>query len=62
MSKLLIYPDRTSEYRWKLIDDNGRIIANGGEAFFDANGVERSIENVRTEMERAEVLRLSPEK
>jgi uncharacterized protein YegP (UPF0339 family) len=31
--KIQIYKDKASEYRWRLVAPNGRIIADGGEGY-----------------------------
>lgn len=41
-----VYPADGGQYRWRRVDGNGRIIANGGEAFSSLDAVRRSIDNV----------------
>jgi uncharacterized protein YegP (UPF0339 family) len=45
--KFVPYVDAAGAHRWRLVDTNGRIIADGAEGYVDRHGVERAIDNVR---------------
>lgn len=45
-----VYPAEDGHWRWRRRDANGRIIANGGEAFDSKSNVHRSIDNVVEEI------------
>ncbi len=48
-AKFVIYKDKSSEYRWKLVHTNGQIIANSGEGYKAkanaTNGIKSVLEN-----------------
>jgi len=45
-SKLETYEDAAGDWRWRLKSSNGRIIANGGEAFHSKSSCRSSWSNV----------------
>jgi uncharacterized protein len=47
MYRFQLYRDTASEYRWRLLAPNGRIIADSGEGYVDRGGAKRAAENVR---------------
>ena len=52
MSEYVIYKGKDrgdQQWRWRLKDDNGEIIAHGGEAFRDKAGVMASIKKIKNE-------------
>lgn len=40
------YQDESGEWRWRLRDDNNRIIAESGEGYDSEANVDRAVENV----------------
>jgi uncharacterized protein YegP (UPF0339 family) len=44
--KIEIYVDGNSEYRWRAVEANGRIIAVSGEGYVRFDGAERAVQNV----------------
>jgi uncharacterized protein YegP (UPF0339 family) len=53
-----LYEDRAGEYRWRLVHDNGNVIADSGEGYASAGGARRGIESVKTNAPGAGVERL----
>ena len=47
-AKFQIYADTSSNYRWRLKDGNGVIIASSGESFASRSNARRAAENVKT--------------
>lgn len=43
------YQDAEGNWRWRLREANGRIVADSGEGYEDERGVDRAIENVKGE-------------
>lgn len=35
MAEFVVYKDRVSQYRWRFIADNGKIIADSGEGYIN---------------------------
>lgn len=60
MSKATVelYEDRAGEYRWRLVHDNGNVIADSGEGYASAAGARRGVESVKTNAADAAVERL----
>lgn len=50
-----LYEDRASEYRWRLIASNGRIVADSGEGYSSKSNARRAIENVQSDAGSADV-------
>jgi uncharacterized protein YegP (UPF0339 family) len=50
-----IYRDDAGEYRWRLQDDNNRVIADSSEGYTEKRTVERAIPNVKDAAARATV-------
>ncbi|MEZ5428726.1 MAG: DUF1508 domain-containing protein [Pyrinomonadaceae bacterium] len=42
--KYVIYKDASSQYRWRFVASNGRIISDSGESYFHKSDCERGIE------------------
>ena len=42
-----LYEDKAGEYRWRLVHDNGNIIADSGEGYSSKSNAEDAIERVR---------------
>ena len=47
MTKFRVYRDKAGEWRWNLIADNGRIIADGGEGYVNKSDCLHGIELVK---------------
>jgi uncharacterized protein YegP (UPF0339 family) len=47
MAKFVIYPDAGGHYRWRLVANNGLIIAASGESFDSKYNARRAAENVK---------------
>lgn len=43
-----LYQDAGGEWRWRLIHDNGNVIADSGEGYSSKGSAENGIESVRT--------------
>lgn len=50
-----IYRDRSNEWRWRLIHQNGNILADSGEGYSRRRDARRAVESVRSNLEGAEV-------
>ena len=42
-----LYEDRAGQWRWRLVHDNGNIIADGGQGYRSKRGARRGIESVK---------------
>ena len=42
-----VYEDRSGEWRWRLVHDNGNIIADSGEGYASRQKCEQGLESVR---------------
>lgn len=42
-----LYEDDADEWRWRLVHDNGNIIADSGEGYSSKGGAENGIESVK---------------
>jgi len=42
-----VYQDRGDEWRWRLVHDNGNVIADGGEGYASRQKCEQGIESVK---------------
>ena len=54
------YEDDAGEHRWRLVHDNGNIIADSGEGYASGSGRDESIERVRGYVQTAQYLRIEP--
>ena len=52
-----LYEDEAGEYRWRLVHDNGNIIADSGEGYASAQKAEQGIESVKQNAPDANVER-----
>jgi hypothetical protein len=50
-----LYEDREGKYRWRLVHDNGNIIADSGEGYATKQKARQGIESVRTNAGDADV-------
>jgi len=53
-----VYEDRAGEFRWRLVHDNGNVIADSGEGYATWRGAENGIRSVKTNASGAPVERL----
>ena len=44
--RIEMYQDRSSAWRWRAVDTNNRVVADGGEGYVARDAVERAIDNV----------------
>jgi uncharacterized protein YegP (UPF0339 family) len=54
------YEDSAGEWRWRLVHDNGNIIADGGEGYASKSNVRRAMDRVRDHAAAADYLRIDP--
>ena len=50
-----LYEDREGQYRWRLVHDNGNIIADSGEGYASKQKARQGIESVKQNAPGAEV-------
>lgn len=48
-AKFFIYKDQADEWRWRLVDTNGKTIADSAEGYKRLNGCLEAMENVKKE-------------
>lgn len=53
-----VYQDRGGEWRWRLVHDNGNIIADSGEGYASPQKCEQGIDSVKANAAAAPVERL----
>ncbi|MDL0130160.1 YegP family protein [Halobacterium salinarum] len=53
-----IYEDMAGQWRWRLVHDNGNIIADSGEGYSTMSKAEEGIQAVRESATEADVVRL----
>ena len=51
-----VYEDKAGESRWRLVHDNGNIIADGGEGYASKSGAEGAVDRIREYAPEAHVL------
>jgi hypothetical protein len=56
-----VYEDRRGQYRWRLVHDNGNIIADSGEGYATRQKAKQGIESVKRNAPDAEVESVSGE-
>jgi uncharacterized protein YegP (UPF0339 family) len=47
MPKFEVYPDSSSQYRWRLKADNGEIMADSGESYESRSGCKEAVGRVK---------------
>lgn len=52
-----VYEDRAGQWRWRLIHDNGNIIADSGEGYATRQKCEQGLESVKQNAPDADVER-----
>ena len=50
-----LYVDREGKHRWRLVHDNGNIIADGGEGYTSRQNCKKGIESVKRNADGADV-------
>ena len=50
-----LYRDRAEEWRWRLVAENGNVIADSAEGYSSKQGAKRGIESVRRTVETADI-------
>ena len=43
----VLYKDKADQYRWRLVHENGNIIADSGQGYVSKAGAENGIESVK---------------
>ncbi|NHN58475.1 MULTISPECIES: HVO_2922 family protein [Halorussus] len=51
-----LYEDRSEQWRWRLVHDNGNIIADSGEGYATKQKAEQGIESVKANAADADVV------
>ncbi|MFB6104989.1 MAG: HVO_2922 family protein [Halobacteriaceae archaeon] len=54
-----LYEDRSGEWRWRLVHDNGNIIADSGEGYASRQKCRQGLESVRRNASTAPVVDLA---
>jgi uncharacterized protein YegP (UPF0339 family) len=55
-----LYEDNAGEYRWRLVHDNGNVIADSGEGYASKSNAKRAMAGVREHADAADYLRIDP--
>jgi hypothetical protein len=55
-AKLVVYPDRTKKWRWKLLAANGQKVASSGESFETKANAKRAAQSMQRTAAKAEVV------
>ena len=55
-----LYEDAAGEWRWRLVHENGNVIADSGEGYASKGNVKRAMEGVRSHADSADYLRIDP--
>jgi uncharacterized protein YegP (UPF0339 family) len=55
-----LFEDSAGEYRWRLVHDNGNVIADSGEGYASKSNVKRAMAGVREHAAAADYLRIDP--
>ncbi len=55
-----LYEDAAGEWRWRLVHDNGNIIADSGEGYASKSNGKRAMDSVRRHAESADYLKIDP--
>jgi uncharacterized protein YegP (UPF0339 family) len=53
-----LYEDSSGEYRWRLVHDNGNIIADSGEGYASRQKARQGIDSVKNNAPDAEIDKL----
>ncbi|WP_232685891.1 HVO_2922 family protein [Halobacterium zhouii] len=62
MSKAMfeLYQDRAGEHRWRLVHDNGNVIADSGEGYASKQKARQGLQSVKQNAPDAEVVEGGP--
>jgi uncharacterized protein YegP (UPF0339 family) len=55
-----VYEDEGGDYRWRLVHENGNVLADSGEGYNSRSGAESAVESVQANVGPAEYLRFDP--
>ncbi|GAB3690767.1 hypothetical protein GCM10028857_27480 [Salinarchaeum chitinilyticum] len=55
-----VYEDNAGEYRWRLVHDNGNVIADPGEGYSRRDGVDDAVERIKAVAGEADTLEYEP--
>ncbi|WP_336037458.1 YegP family protein [Halobacterium yunchengense] len=55
-----VFEDAAGEYRWRLVHDNGNVVADSGEGYSSRHNAERAIDGVKANAGPGEYLRFDP--
>jgi uncharacterized protein YegP (UPF0339 family) len=55
-----LYEDKGGEYRWRLVHDNGNILADSGEGYSSRSNAEKGLESVKKNAPAADHLDITP--
>ncbi|WP_410767230.1 HVO_2922 family protein [Haloferax sp. DFSO60] len=53
-----VYLDAASQYRWRLVHDNGNILADSGEGYASKQKAKQGIQSVKTNASDARIVDL----
>jgi len=53
-----LYTDNDGQWRWRLVHDNGNILADSGEGYTSKQNAERGLQSVKSNAPGAEVVTL----
>ena len=59
MAKFEVYKDTVGEYRWRLCEINGKIIADSGEGYANKQDCEHGIQLIKAQAPSAPINRLT---
>lgn len=54
-----VYEDRAGEWRWRLVHDNGNIIADSGEGYASRQKCQQGLTSVKNNASEASVITVS---
>lgn len=61
MAKFQLYQDLKGEYRWRLVANNGRTIADGSEGYSNKQGATESIKRLKKTLAEATTVNIEVE-
>lgn len=57
--RIELYQDAAGEYRWRLVADNGRVVADSGEGYTRKRDAQRAVQSFRGLAWRAPVVEVA---
>lgn len=57
--KIEIYNDKATEYRWRMVARNGKVVADSAEGYTTKQGCEHAIARFKDEVANAEIIDLT---